>query len=107
MVGKKGQLKKSQINRIIIAADTYDQNDALLRSNFGLEYEWNNILALRAGYRGVSLERDEYDSYITSSYTLGVGVKYKFDFTNMCVDYAFMDYKILGYGHQFSLKVMF
>jgi hypothetical protein len=50
LVGKKGQLKKSQVNRIIIAADTYDPNDALLRSNFGLEYEWNIILALRAGY---------------------------------------------------------
>ena len=107
LVGKKGQLKKSQMNRIIIAADTYDPNDALLRSNFGLEYEWNNILALRAGYRGVSLERDEYDSYITSSYTLGVGVKYKFDFTDVCVDYAFTDYKILGSGHQFTLMMLF
>ena len=107
LVGKNGQLKKSQMSRVIIAADTYDPNDALLRSNFGLEYEWNNILALRAGYRGATLERDEYDSYIISSYTLGLGLKYNFNFTDMQFDYAFTDYKILGNGHQFTLLMSF
>jgi len=95
------------MSRVIVVADTYDPNDALLRSNFGLEHEWNNILALRAGYRGATLERDEYDSYIISSYTLGLGLKYNFNFTDMQFDYAFTDYKILGNGHQFTLLMSF
>lgn len=107
LVGTEGQLLKSDISKMIIAADTFDPNDALLKSNLGVEYEWNNILALRAGYRGVSLERDDYNSYITSSYTLGTGIKYKFDFANMQFDYAFTDYKILGNGHQLTLLFSF
>ncbi|MBC8183772.1 PorV/PorQ family protein [candidate division KSB1 bacterium] len=107
LIGVNGQLIKNEGYKVIIAADTFDPNDALLRSNFGLEYEWNNIFALRCGYRGVSLEKDEYESYITSSFTLGAGMKYKFDFANTQIDYSFVDYKILGSGHQFSLILSF
>ena len=107
LVGANGQLFKNDGYKVTIAADTFDPNDALLRSNFGLEYEWNNIFALRCGYRGVSLEKDEYESYITSSFTLGAGMKYQFDFANTQIDYSYVDYKILGSGHQFSLMLSF
>jgi hypothetical protein len=107
LIGVNGQLMKKNGYKIIIAADTFDPNDALLRSNFGLEYEWNNIFALRCGYRGISLEKDEYESYITSSFTLGAGMKYQFDFADTQIDYSFVDYKILGSGHQFSLILSF
>jgi hypothetical protein len=107
LVGNSGQILENSTNRIIFAADTFDPNDALLRSNFGVEYEWNNTFALRVGYRGISLEHDEYQSYLTSSFTLGAGFKYKFDFANLRLDYSFTDYKILGSGHQFTLVMSF
>lgn len=107
LVGSDGQLLKSEHNRIIFAADTFDPNDALLRSNFGLEYEWRDRFALRGGYRGVSLEKDDFETYMTSSYSLGAGLKYQFDFANVRIDYAFIDYQILGNGHQFTLALTF
>ncbi len=107
LVGPAGQLLKSESSRMLLAADTFDPNDALLRSNFGLEYEWRGIFALRGGYRGVSLEHDDFDTYLTSSYTLGAGFYHQFDFARLRVDYAFSDYQILGNGHQFSLALFF
>ena len=107
LVGTQGQLLKNDRNSLIIAVDTFDPNDALLRSNFGIEFEWNKIFALRCGYRGVSLEHDENDSYMTASYTLGGGIKHRFDIADMQFDYAFTDYKILGSGHQFTLMMSF
>lgn len=107
LIGKDGQVLTSAMSRMTISADTYDPNDALLRSNFGLEYEWNNILALRVGYRGISVEADKFDSYNTASYTFGGGLKYNFNFAHVEFDYSFTDFKILGSGQMFSIVLAF
>ena len=107
VVGTEGQLMNSDKSRMTVAVDAYDPNDALLRSNLGMEYEWNNILSLRAGYRGISVEDDAYDSYNTASYTLGGGIKYDFNFARVAFDYSFTDFKVLGSGHQFSILLAF
>ena len=103
LLGKDGQLMNSEKNQMIVAVDAYDPNDALLRSNLGIEYQWNNILSLRAGYRGISIETDEYDSYDTASYTFGGGIAYDLNFAFVMFDYAYSDFKILGTGHLFTL----
>lgn len=107
LIGSEGQIANSDKNTMTIAVDAYDPNDALLRSNFGFEYEWNHILALRAGYRGISVEDDEYNSYNTASYAFGGGLKYDFNFARVAFDYSFTDFKILGTGHQFSIVLAF
>jgi len=107
LIGTEGQMMNSDKSRMTVAADAYDPNDALLRSNFGVEYEWNSILSLRAGYRGISVEDDAYESYNTASYTFGGGVKYDFNFAQVAFDYSFTDFKILGTGHQFSILLAF
>jgi len=107
LIGTEGQLMNSDKSTMTIVVDAYDPNDALLRSNFGVEYQWNNILSLRAGYRGISVEEDEYDSYNTASYTFGGGIKYDFNFACVAFDYSFTDFKILGSGHQFSIVLAF
>ncbi len=107
LIGPNGQLLESAENKILVAADTFDPNDALLRSNFGVEFTWHDMLALRFGYRGISLEEDSYNSYITASYAAGAGLKYQFDFAAMIIDYSYLDYKILGNGHQFSMTLSF
>ncbi len=76
LMGKNGQLMKSEKNSLFASVDVYDPNDSLMRSNMGVEYIWNSLLALRMGYRGVSVEEDEFDSYNTSSYTFGGGIAY-------------------------------
>ncbi len=107
LIGTEGQIVKSNNNTMTISVDAYDPNDALLRTNFGIEYLWNNILSLRAGYRGVAVENDEYDSYNTASYAFGGGLKYDFSFARIALDYAFTDFKMLGSGHLFSIVLGF
>jgi hypothetical protein len=107
LIGSEGQIAKSNTNTMTISVDAYDPNDALMRSNFGIEYQWNNILSLRAGYRGIVVEKDEYDSYNTASYAFGAGIKYDFNFARVAFDYAFTDFKMLGSGHLFSIVLAF
>jgi hypothetical protein len=107
LVGTEGQLMNSDKSTMTIAVDAYDPNDALLRSNLGIEYQWNNIFSLRAGYRGISVEEDEYETYNTASYTFGGGLKYDFNFARVEFDYAFTDFKVLGSGHLFSIVLAF
>ena len=107
LIGTDGQLMKSETNRMTVAADVYDPNDALMRSNFGIEYQWNNILSLRTGFRGLSVEVDEYDSYNTASYTFGGGLAYDLNVVSVRFDYAYTDFKMLGSGHLFTLALAF
>lgn len=107
LIGAEGQLLTNNNNTMTIAVDAYDPSDALLRSNLGIEYVWNNILSLRAGYRGISVEDDQYDSYNTASYTFGGGLKYDFSFARIEFDYAFTDFQILGSGHLFTIVLGF
>ena len=107
LIGHDGQITKSEINNLTLAVDAFDPNDSLMRSNLGLEYVWNNILAFRGGYHGFSVEDDFYDSYNTASYSFGGGLNYDFNFTHIQVDYAFTDFKILGSGHHFTLTLAF
>jgi hypothetical protein len=107
LIGSDGQFMNSETNELSVAVDAYDPNDALLRSNLGIEYQWNNILSLRGGYRGISVETDEYGSYDTASYTFGGGIAYDLKFTQVRFDYAYTDFKILGTGQMFTLILSF
>lgn len=107
LLGAEGQIARSEKSMMTVAVDAFDPNDALLRSNVGIEYIWNNILSLRAGYRGISVEEDAFDSYNTASYTFGGGLKYDFNFGRVVFDYAFTDFKILGTGHMFTIALGF
>ncbi|HDQ00171.1 MAG TPA: PorV/PorQ family protein [bacterium] len=107
LLGKHSQIMPNQKNRLTLSMNAHDPNDSFLRANFGLEYEWNSLFALRAGYRGIAIEGDPMDEYSTGSYSFGVGVKYAIDFLRFQLDYAFMDYKVLGNAHHFSLGFEF
>lgn len=107
LVGMDGQLAKSESNEVTVYADATDTNDSLLRSNFGVEYVWNNIIALRGGYRGLVLAHDEYETYNTSSYAAGVGLHYAVAGLDLTLDYAYTDYQILGNTQQLSITLKF
>ena len=107
LVGTGGQLVNSESNRLTLLIDTFDPNDALLRSNMGIEYEWNNILALRGGYHGLPVEKDNFKSYDTASYTFGGGLHYNLGWTDFQLDYALTNFQILGDTHQFTLGLKF
>ena len=107
LVGIEGQIHKSEKSRVTVGIDALDPNDAVLRSNFGVEYEWNGLLFLRGGYRGIAIEEETFSEYSTSSYTFGAGLHYSFSFMDIQFDYALSDYQLLGASHHFTLGVSF
>ena len=98
LLGRDSELIYSESNRITLLLEGNDPIDHVLRYNLGLEYEWNSMLALRAGYK---INYDEADV------TAGVG----FDFSNLGfdlkIDYAFNNYGLLGYVHNYTLEFRF
>jgi len=106
LLGKNSYFFRAQKNRVLINLEANDPNDAILRSNFGIEYEWNSLLYLRLGYRGVPIEHDPVKSYSTGSYSMGLGLKYKIKSLSFRFDYAYVDYKLLGTAHHFTLGLV-
>ena len=73
-------------------------NDNEENINIGLEYWWQNTIALRAGYKTARIEED---------FSLGAGVYLPTAFTNFRVDYAFTNFGRLGYVNRFSIQFQF
>lgn len=78
---------------LILAADVVFPNDNDAKVHFGLEYEYQQLLMLRFGYKS---------GYDVQGATMGAGIVWK----SLRFDYAFMpiDYE-LGDAHRFSLTV--
>ena len=77
-----------------LALEATHPNDGAERINTGAEYWYNNILALRAGYRF---------NYDEESFTFGAGLKYGFGTIAGKVDYAYVDFGLLKEVHMFTL----
>ena len=105
LVGQQGQIQTSEVNKLTVSYEMWDGMDALLRAGAGVEYAWNQILFLRAGYYGVPLTKDEFNTYDTQSYTFGGGLHYDLGWANLRFDYALANYRILGNSHVFSLML--
>jgi hypothetical protein len=98
LIGADGQLAKSADNRLVLAADVVDANDAPIRANFGAEYVWRQLLAMRVGY---------HSGYDTPRLSVGGGLLYRVGTWTLQLDYAFVDYKDLGGTSQFTVGVAF
>jgi len=73
-------------------------NDNEENINIGMEYWWQNTIALRAGYKTARIEED---------FSLGAGLYLPTGFTNFRVDYAFTNFGRLGYVNRFSIQFQF
>jgi hypothetical protein len=91
---------KNERNRLTAAVAINDPLDNNLRTNYGLEYEWNRLITLRAGYYG------SYDTN-TLGLTLGSGLNFNLGGKLFIIDYAYQDFGILESVHQYSLKLEF
>jgi hypothetical protein len=83
---------------LTLVAEFLHPSDGPEKVNTGAEYWFNNILALRAGYRF---------NYDEESYTFGAGLKYGVDDFAGRVDYAFADFGLLEQVHMFTLGINF
>ncbi|GBD92537.1 hypothetical protein BMS3Abin05_00109 [bacterium BMS3Abin05] len=95
IVGGDGMNIPSQVHRLTVAFSANDAWDAVLRANYGLEYEWRNLFSIRAGFM---------QKYDTARFTLGGGVRYQLGRTTMLLDYAYVNYSYLGSTNHFSLE---
>ncbi|MBN1481219.1 PorV/PorQ family protein [candidate division KSB1 bacterium] len=98
--GGNNEVIQSDMNRLTLIVDANDPLDHNLRGNVGVEYEWNNLFALRAG------QHINYDDN-TLGITFGGGLKLTSGGTKFSIDYAYQDFGILNSVHQYTLSFYF
>jgi opacity protein-like surface antigen len=100
--GIASDIIKSESNRITIGVDAIHPNDHTEYVNTGMEYGWNEIVFLRAGYNSL-LEKDT-----EKGLTLGFGLQYRIiDLVKVGMDYAYQDFGRLSEVHYFSVGIKF
>ncbi len=98
--GGTNDIFDSDINRLTVMVDANDPLDHNLRANVGVEYEWNDLFALRAG------QHINYDDN-TLGLTFGGGLKLESGGAKFSIDYAYQDFGILNSVHQYTLSFYF
>lgn len=89
-------------SRLTTAIDAVHPNDHTEYLNAGLEYAWNDIVHLRAGYNSI-FERDT-----EKGLTLGFGLHYRIiELVKIKLDYAYQDFGRLKDVHYLSVGVNF
>jgi|SRR5690554_1961434 len=100
--GISNDIIRSEESRLTLAVDAIHPNDHTEYLNAGLEYGWQDIIFLRAGYNSL-LEKNTEEGL-----TLGFGLQYRIvDLVKVGIDYAYQDYGRLTEVHYFSLAVKF
>lgn len=98
LLGATSPLASSETNRLTLLADFNDSADAASRGNFGLEYNWNEIISLRGG---------NYFNYDEAAFSYGAGLNYETEGYNIIFDYAVIDYGRLNFVNQFDVSFLF
>ncbi len=89
-------------HRFTIGMDALHPNDNDESLNIGAEYVFQNLIALRGGYKSLFLDNSE------EGLTLGVGLMYDFaPGLGIFLDYAYQDFGILDYTQHFSFGIKF
>lgn len=98
LFGGVSNLGKGTPHRLSVLADANDPVDHKMRSNFGIEYEWSEMIALRTGY---------HNGYDTAGLAGGFGLQFTTGGAKIQFDYALSDYGLLDFIHQFAMQVSF
>ncbi len=100
--GLSTDVVKEETSRLTVAVDAIHPNDHTEYLNSGLEYAWNEIIHLRAGYNSL-FEKDS-----EKGLTLGFGLYYRIvDMVKVKLDYAYQDFGRLKDVHYFAVGVNF
>lgn len=100
--GLANDIIKSESSRLTLAVDAIHPNDHTEYINTGMEYSWNEMVSLRAGYNSLFEQNTE------KGLTLGVGFNYRaLDALNIRFDYAYEDMHRLTEVHYFGIGVKF
>jgi len=100
--GISADVIKEGTSRLTAAVDAIHPNDHTEYINSGLEYAWNEIIFIRAGYNSIFEEDSE------KGLTFGFGLNYRIvDMIKVKLDYAYQDFGRLTEVHYFSVGVNF
>lgn len=97
-VGPTSVVMANDANRFSVITEVNDAFDAPIRSIFGLEYEWNNLLSLRGGIK---------QNYDVHRYSFGGGLKIPVRNSELVFDYAYADYGDLDGIYVTSIELRF
>ena len=99
LMGKGDVLVYDQTHSIKVGVDANHPNDGPENASIGIEYKWQNLIALRSGY---------YFNDDVRKLSLGFGLNWEIPQSFVIgVDYAFADIDRLGSVHSISVKVGF
>ena len=100
--GLSADVIKESDSRLTLGLDAIHPNDHTEYVNTGLEYAWNEIIFVRAGYNSL-FEKDS-----EKGLTLGFGINYRvIDLVKVKLDYAYQDFGRLKDVHYFSFGINF
>jgi hypothetical protein len=92
-------LKGTANSNLIISVDALHPSDDVESVNVGGEYVFNNLLSLRAGYKGLFAKDSE------QGFNVGGGVQYTIGTTTIYFDYAYINFGVLNAVHMFCLAL--
>ncbi|MGD9897983.1 MAG: PorV/PorQ family protein [Calditrichaceae bacterium] len=96
--------KLMERNTLLISGDFANNNIDNDELKLGVEYSYNNFVALRGGYINkinVAAEDEDFD------FSFGAGINYKLGNTMLSLDYAFRNSEYFDANNMFTLKVGF
>jgi len=98
IVGPESEFIKSKNHKFLISMDAINPIDFTLYGTMGMEYGFADMFFLRAG---------THFGHDTADMSLGAGLQINSDAFSMGLDYAYVNYGILDYTHQFGLNFKF
>lgn len=99
LLGNDALLMPSEDSRMTVEFDLFQPNDYAQQAHLGVEYDYANVIALRAGYKF---------NYDADGFTAGVGVRQSFSEMQLTFDYSYASLSYnLGSVQRISLGVGF
>jgi hypothetical protein len=84
-------------SNLILSVDALHPSDDVESVNIGGEYVFNNLIALRVGYKGLFAKDSE------QGLNFGGGIRYDISGVNLKVDYSYISFGVLNSVHMFSV----
>ncbi len=101
-IGLSMDVLSTEDNRVTLAVDALHPNDNAQSANVGAQYEWNNTIYARVGYKSIGIPENE------EGLTFGFGLSYELLLNlRLNLDYAYESYGKLNNIQKFALSVSF
>ncbi len=98
LMGPDSEFIQSDDHRLLLAMDGINSRDYTVQGAMGLEYGWKDIAYIRLGNKF---------GHDTAKWSLGGGFNINTNDFSIGLDYAYVNYSILDFTHQFGLNFKF